>query len=47
MGMRHDRSWMSRISRAAALLLLLGLTAQADSGEPFGLTTVAAPEGPL
>ena len=27
--------------------MLLGLTAQTDLGEPFGLTTVAAPEGPL
>ncbi len=45
--MQIDRSWMSLIARAAALLLLLGLSAQADSGEPFGLTTEAAPEGSL
>ncbi len=34
------------IGRIAAALLLLGLTAQADPGEPFGLTTVQA-QGPL
>lgn len=36
-----------RICAAAAALLLLGLTAQTDIGEPFGLSTVTAPEGPL
>jgi predicted transglutaminase-like cysteine proteinase len=42
--------WSSRagrIVRAAAALLLLGLGAQTDMREPFGLPTVAAPEGPL
>lgn len=38
---------MRRICAAATALLLLGLTAQTDLGEPFGLSTVAAPEGPL
>lgn len=37
----------SRSLRVAAALLLLGLTAQSDVSEPFGLATVAAPEGPL
>jgi predicted transglutaminase-like cysteine proteinase len=37
----------SRILRIAAALLLTGFTAQADIAEPFGLATVAAPEGPL
>jgi predicted transglutaminase-like cysteine proteinase len=45
--MRIDRAWMTRIGRGAAALLLLGLTAQADMSEPFGLATVAAPQGPL
>ena len=39
---RTRQSWA-----AAAALLLLGLTAQTDLGEPFGLSTVAAPEGAL
>lgn len=42
--MRLGASW---IMRAAALLLLFGLTAYADTSEPFGLATVAAPEEPL
>lgn len=37
----------SRIFGMAAALLLLGLTAQTDISDPFGLTTVAAPKGPL
>ena len=40
-------SLAKRICRIAAALLLLGLTAQADIDEPFGLPTVAAPDGPL
>jgi predicted transglutaminase-like cysteine proteinase len=39
--------WVKRIARSAASLLLLGLAAQANLNEPFGLPTVAAPEGPL
>lgn len=39
--------WVKRIARSAAALFLLGLAAQADLNEPFGLPTVAAPEGPL
>jgi predicted transglutaminase-like cysteine proteinase len=45
--MHIGRSWMSRLARAAALLLLLALSAQADSSEPFGLATVAAPQSRL
>jgi len=37
----------ARVFRVAAALLLLGLAAQAAPGEPFGLATIAAPEGPL
>jgi predicted transglutaminase-like cysteine proteinase len=47
MAMRLDLSRLKQVGRAAAVLLLLGLTAQADRSEPFGLVTVAAPEGPL
>jgi predicted transglutaminase-like cysteine proteinase len=36
-----------RLCRIAAAVLLLGLAAQADLSEPFGLRTEAAPEGPL
>ena len=42
-----DRSWIKQLGRAAAALLLLGLAAQADSREPFGLVSAPAPEGPL
>jgi predicted transglutaminase-like cysteine proteinase len=45
--MRNNASWLKKIIRTAAALLLLGLTAHADANEPFGLTTVPAPEGPL
>lgn len=38
---------MRRAGAVAAALVLLGLTAQTDLGEPFGLATAAAPEGPL
>jgi len=39
--------WANRILRAAFALLLLGLTAQTDLDEPFGLPTVVAPDDPL
>ncbi len=46
--MRHDRSWLRPIARAAAALLLLaGQAALADGGEPFGLASVAVSAGPL
>jgi predicted transglutaminase-like cysteine proteinase len=45
--MAQASSRTARIFRVAAALLLLGLAAQAGPGEPFGLATVAAPEGPL
>jgi len=45
--MRINVHWTRRICGAAAALLLLGLTAQTDIGEPFGLSTVAVSEGPL
>ena len=38
---------IKRIGRVAAAFLLLGLTAQADTTKPFGLSTAAAPEGAL
>ena len=38
---------IERIARIAMVLLLLGLTAQTDPAEPFGLATAAAPESPL
>ena len=38
---------IKRVARAAMLSLLLGLTAQTDTAEPFGLATAAAPESPL
>jgi predicted transglutaminase-like cysteine proteinase len=45
--MHLDFSWAKRAGRASAVLLLLGLTAQTDIGEPFGLAAVTAPEGTL
>jgi predicted transglutaminase-like cysteine proteinase len=39
--------WVAWICRIVAVgVLLLGLAAQADINEPFGLSTVVAPEGP-
>jgi predicted transglutaminase-like cysteine proteinase len=38
---------IKRIARVAGVSLLLGLTAQTDTAEPFGLATAAAPESPL
>ena len=40
-------NWTRRICAAAAALFLLGLTAQTDIGEPFGLSTTPVSEGPL
>jgi predicted transglutaminase-like cysteine proteinase len=45
--MRINGGWTRRICTAAAALLLLGLTAQTDIGEPFGLSTASVSEGPL
>jgi predicted transglutaminase-like cysteine proteinase len=45
--MQTDSSAIKRICHAAAAMLLLGLTAQTDNREPFGLSTIVAPEGPL
>src|SRR5579859_2898184 len=45
--MQKHPCWTRRFCAAAAALLLLGLTAQTDISEPFGLSTVAASEGPL
>ncbi|MEJ2432320.1 MAG: transglutaminase-like cysteine peptidase [Pseudolabrys sp.] len=42
-----DLASARRSGRVAAVLLLLGLTAQTDMSEPFGLATVPAPPGPL
>ena len=39
--------WEQRIFRIAAACLLLGLTAQTNLDEPFGLSTVTSPKGPL
>jgi predicted transglutaminase-like cysteine proteinase len=38
---------IERIACVAILSLLLGFAAQADTAEPFGLATAAAPESPL
>jgi len=45
--MSLNRPLFNRICRGLAALLLLGLTAQSDIGEPFGMGTDALPEGPL
>lgn len=45
--MRKKAHWTKRICGAAAAVLLLGLTAQTDIGEPFGLSTAPVSEGPL
>src|SRR5262245_64161312 len=39
--------WEQRIFRIAAACLLLGLTAQTNLDEPFGLSTVTSLKGPL
>jgi len=44
--MAPDHSILKRVCRSLAALLLLGLTAQSDLGEPFGMTTETLPEGP-
>ena len=45
--MRINSDWTRRICSAAAAVLLLGLTAQTDIGEPFGLSTTSVSDGPL
>lgn len=45
--MKRRTFWAERIFRVLLALLPLGLTAQTDIGEPFGLATAVAPEGPL
>jgi len=45
--MASDHSILNRVCRSLAALMLLGLTAQSDLGEPFGMTTETLPEGPL
>ena len=39
--------WEQRIFRISAACLLLGLTAQTNLDEPFGLPTVITAKGPL
>src|SRR5262249_61314218 len=45
--MKKRKYWEQRIFRISAAFLLLGLTAQTNLDEPFGLRTVIASKGPL
>src|SRR5262249_51479923 len=45
--MKKRKYWEQRIFRISAAFLLLGLTAQTNLEEPFGLRTVIASKGPL
>ena len=45
--MRQQILWTNPVGALAIAVLLLGAAAQTDFGEPFGLATVDAPEGPL